>query len=348
MNILGVALSCILCLSSAAWTQACQICVPFPETTSTDILLAGEAVVLAREDPDRPFHYRAVEVLKGTLDETKIDLFLNSSTRRQLSIFPERSVVLVRTADGEEATWQSVGVADKEFGPLVREILKASPAWEQDPSKRTTFFAKQLGQEHSQIGNLALLEVARAPYAEIRKLGGALSRDQIHAFLKNYRYIEWHALYILLLAQRDDAADHAFIMESFQSAIRYGMTIQLAAWATAALEIEGTKVIDLIENEYFRNQARTPKELTEITKALSVHGTHGSQELRNRIVISYGALLKLNPVMATQIVEDLIAWKRTEYAAQIGKFVADHPLSLDLPTTLRMKAYARRASPPKD
>ena len=337
-------LACAVLIGLADPTEACQICIPFPKKSTADDLIAGQAVILAREDPERPFHYRSVEVLKGDPGTEKIDLFLNSTTRRTLTVFPKRSMVLVSSIEDGQAVWMSAGMADSNFETLVREILARAPAWEKEPNERIAYFSKRLGHSDPQIRNLAHLEVARAPYSTIRTLGGVLSREQIRAYLKNFRYMEWHALYILLLAQSEDAKDREFISESFHSAMRFSSTLQLAAWATAFIELEGTAAIEIIEAEYFHKHTRhDPKELQEITKALSVHGTAGSPVLRDRIVASYQNLLTLNPALTSQITEDLIAWDRTEYAEEIGKFVAGNPLSFDLPTTLRLQAYSRRA-----
>ena len=339
----AVVLGSALFFSSEGFVGACQICVSYPEKSAADHLIASEVVVLAREDPDRPFHFRSVEVLKGDPGSEKIDLFLNSSTRRMLAVYPERAAVLGRHTVEGKSIWRSIGIADPTFGPLVRELLKAAPEWEKEPQQRIAFFSRFLGHESSQLSSLALLEVARAPYHEIRKLGGVLSRDQIHEFLKNMRYLEWHALYILLLAQSGDERDREHILNAFHSAARFGSTVQVAAWATAAIEIDGIEAVEFIETRYFRNPGRSAKELSEISKALSVQGTSGPPALRDRIVVSYGALIALHPGMIPQIAEDLIAWDRAEYAAEVGRFAAANPLSLDLPTTLRLRAYARRA-----
>ena len=322
---------------------ACQICFPYPKKSAADYLIEGKAVVLAREDPQRPFHYRPVRVLKGDPGTEEIDLFINSVTRRTLAAFPRHSMVLVSTDEDGQSAWMSAGMANSDFGPLVHKILASAPAWEKEPNERAAFFSKHLGHPDPQISHLAHLEVARAPYSMIRTLGGVLSRDQIHAYLKNIRYMDWHALYILLLAQSEDARDREFISEAFRSAARFGSTGQLAAWATAFIELEGAAAIEAIETEYFRNTRHSAKELQEIIKALSVHGTNGSPALRDRIVASYETVVTLSPTLTSQITDDLIKWKRTEYAEEIGKFVADNPLSFDLPTTLRLRAYARRA-----
>ena len=45
--------------------MACQICLPFPRESAADKLIDAEIVVLAREDPAKPFSLKPGEVLKG-------------------------------------------------------------------------------------------------------------------------------------------------------------------------------------------------------------------------------------------------------------------------------------------
>ena len=323
--------------------EACQICIPFPKKSAADYLIEADVVVLAREDPERAFHFRAVAVLKGDPGAEKIDLFLDSSSRRTLAVFPRQSVVLVRNSDEGKADWRRIGMADAEFGPLVHEILRSAPSWAGSPNLRVEFFGKLLGHENAQINSLAHLEIARAPYSEIKAQKDVLSRDKIHVFLKNFRYMEWHALYILLLAQSEDARDREFISDSFRSVARFGTSTRLAAWATAFIELEGEKAIDYIESEYFRKNERSPAELREVMMALSVHGTCGHTYLRDRIVASYEILLSKFPSMTPDVAKDLIAWKRTELADEVASYVAAHQFRLDLPTTLELMAYGRKA-----
>ena len=341
MNLPCPILLCLAALISAA--GACQICVPFPQKSTADLLIDSEAVVLAREDPDRPFHLKAVELIKGDPGMEKIDLFLDSSSRRLLRLHPESSIVVVRLVEDGKSEWRRIGMADGEFDPLAKEILQLAPTWKRDPRLRPRFFSKLLGHENAQLSSLAHLEVGRAPYDEIKKLGGALSREQLRSFIGNFRYIEWHSLYILLLAQSEDERDREFIAESLRSAERYSLTTNLAAWATAAIELDGEMAIDSIEASYFRDPERSEKELEQIALALSVQGGSGPGALRDRIVASYGTLIATHPSMVGKVALDLIAWKRDELAAEIASYVAANPRAFDFKTTLQLRAYGRQA-----
>ncbi|MGI9241557.1 MAG: hypothetical protein ACR2RV_12205 [Verrucomicrobiales bacterium] len=340
-------LPCAIAICSAALTaaaSACQICVPFPQKSTADFLIEAEAVVLAREDPERPFHLKAIELISGNTQNEKIDLFLDSSTRRSLNLDPERSVVVVRLFEDGKPEWRRIGMADGEFDPLVRDILRLAPAWQRDQPLRPRFFSKFLGHENSQLSSLAHLEVGRASYDQIKALGDALSRDQLRSFLGNFRYIEWHSLYILLLAQSEDPRDRDFIAEKFRSARQFSLSLNLAAWATAAIEIERGGAIDTIEADYFRNPDRKADELEAVALALSVHGNSRQTDLRDRIVASYAPLIATHPSMTGKVALDLIAWKRSELAAEIASYVAANPRAFDFKTTLQMRAYGRQAA----
>jgi hypothetical protein len=335
--------------SGTETAQACQVCFPFPKKSIVDHLFECESVVLAREDPQRPFHYRAIEVLKGAAPQAPIDLFLDSGNRRILRFHPDRSVVLARAGSG---TWRRLAMADATLLPVVRDVLKRAPDWQRPGTARFDYFAKLFGHDHPVIRDLAHIEVARAPYSEIRRLGKGFSRTKIQAALRDPRYMEWWALHILLLAQSEDARDKQRIVDSMRSAERFGSTLQLGAWATAFIEIEGKKAIEFLESRYL-GALRRVEELREVVAALSVHGNSGRTQLRDRIVESYGVLLAQHPQMAPRIVGDLLAWRRWEMAEPVRR-AADRCANSLPPEALgklrwfaAMAARARSASGPR-
>ena len=79
----------------ASAALACIVCLPYPETTHADKLLASDAVALAREDSSQPFSLAAVEILKGAVRGELTDMFLPSAIRRQLMSKPGDRIVLV-------------------------------------------------------------------------------------------------------------------------------------------------------------------------------------------------------------------------------------------------------------
>lgn len=323
-----------------ASSRACQLCTPYPQATTADLLIAADAVVLAREDPDRPFHLTAIQVLKGDPGDHAIDLFLDSATRRVLNVKSERSLVLTfNQADCGAITWRRVGVADDDFGPVVRQILEAEKGWKSDPASRYEFFAGWLGHPNAQLWKLAHLEIARAPYRRILECRDELSRQEIDRFLSNVRYIEWHPLYILLLAAKGDPADQGRIRDSFHSCARYSTSTTLQAWTAAYIETAGAEAIASVEELYFNRSDRTPEEIRAVLQALSVHGTTGHVHLRDRIVTSYSALLERYPQHAVDLLKDLRAWKRTELKPTIAAIVSNPPKSLEPQSLRQLRSY---------
>lgn len=164
--------------------NACQICVPLPQKTLADRLLEADAVLLAREDPDRPYHFVAIEVLKGKIGDRSIDAFLNSQARRVLAVYPQRAMVLAR--DRGKDRWTTLSIADAEFDRVVRLVIDHADDWtplETANPQRLNTFAKLLGHEDPRLHELAYLEIGRAPYGTIREIAERVSVDKVRNIL---------------------------------------------------------------------------------------------------------------------------------------------------------------------
>lgn len=329
--------------------DACRVCYPFPRKSVADLLIEGATVVLAREDPQRAFHYKEIEVLKGAAPKEPIDLFLDSATGRVLKLHPQRSVLL---ASDEEGTWRRAATVDETLLPLVRDILERAPKWPRDPTARYDYFAKLFGHEHPVVRDLAYLELARAPYGYLRRFGRKVAREEILAALRDPKRTEWWALNILLLAQSGDVRDKQRIREAVRSAQYFGTTLQRGAWATAFIEIEGEKAIEFLESRYFRESRRT-EELVEVVAAFSVHGNNGHTHLRDRIVQGYEVLLEKHPQLAPKFVGDLLAWRRWELGEAVRRAAEKCAQTLPRDELGKLRWFAamaergRRASAPR-
>ena len=308
---------------------ACTVCVPYPELSLADRIIESTILVLAREDPNEPFSYAPVEVLKGQLDGSKLDSFLDSSTRRVLAKYADRYSVLGRRSADEK--WQRlIGVTDDATEAALREIVRRSSDWRvlaTDDPGRLEYFSTLLGHDSRTLHELAYLEIGRAPYGVIRDLSGAVPLEDIHAFLANNTYIEWHALYILMLGHLGGPEDREQIRRRVRSAARFDLKLNLSAWLTAYLEIDGAEAVAFIEQNYLASRRADSGLLKEALTALSVHGTEGRVELRDRIVTAYGTLLDVHPSMATPVANDLVTWQRSEHVdslTRIRQSLADH------------------------
>jgi len=322
-----VILGALFAVLLSARAQACPICVAMPTKTVADHLIESETVVLARENVEKPFTYSVVKILKGEPPTEAFGLFVDSSTRRRLKFHPGEAVVLVRRGMGQN--WQRLGIADEEYQNVVERILLFADRWtrEGDVQHRLEFFLSLFGHKNRSIFELAYLELGRAPYEKIKQMAKFVSRDQLLPLLEQREYIEWRPLAILLLAQKADPRDRKTIEETFQSCQEFGATTNLAAWATAYIEIHGEKAVEEIEATYLRVSERSATEIRAVLMALSVHGQSARTQLRDRIVKSYGVALRFRPATAGAIAADLTQWEHWKHKEVVADILMNENLA---------------------
>lgn len=340
-NAARVITSLLLCCLTlfAGGAAACMVCIPFPEDTATDLLQGAEVVVLARENPDKPFSYLATEVLKGELEILEIDLFVDSATRRRLKSNPGQAVVLARGAAAD--SWRSAGYASESYGGLVREILLRTPEW-RDANMRARFFMPYLAAAEPAVRELAYLEVGRASYDTIREADPYVPADQIYRFLANTQYLEWQPLYILLLGIDASAEEAKTVRSAMASSAQFSQGLNLSAWATALIEVDGVAGIEWLERQYLGQPGRDRETVKEIVKALSVQGASRHTNLRRRIAESYAMLIETHPALAGWAARDLTAWKDWRYATAL-ETLREKSMPLDAASTYAIDYYIGRA-----
>lgn len=296
-------------------SEACTICVPYPEQTLTDRLLDYDEVVFSREVPDTPYWFEIVETVSGLAVDSRFELFCDSATRRKLLMKPESVLVLARkNGDGK---WDRMAYADREYQKFIRAIVLMADDWADSPGnkERLHFFARYLASDHPQIHQQAYLEIGRAPYAMIKWVARDFPVEKIYALLGNYRFIDWHNLYILMLGQSSDPGDRGYIAEKVRNTARVRSTINLAAWLTAFMESHPENGVDEVAQLYFANRHRTREELEQVMASMSVLGSQQGIasievfKLRYKIIKSFGLLLENYPAMAGEVAKNLAMWQ---------------------------------------
>jgi hypothetical protein len=289
---------------------ACNICLPYPTKTALDYALESETLLLARENPQRPYSYVPIEILKGRYDGS-IPLFVDSTTKRILDTHPNYTVVLARNA----TLWKNVGFASEEYENVLREVVSRHGFEAEKYSlERALFFVPFLKHPDRQLSDLAHLEVARAPYSIIRGLNNMVPREKIY---------------------RTD--DVAFVRRRVEAAAKFDMNLNLAAYLTAYIEMAGQKGIDIANKKFLANRDRDTPIVVEVLKALSVHGREGRTELRHQIVKAYSGLLASRPELAGYVARDLTDWRQTQFTRAMVKISTT--IELDEPSELAVRAY---------
>lgn len=314
----AVILLSVFAVAVPSRTFACILCVGFPEKTAVDFLGDARCVILARSATENPFSYACVETLKGGFDGAEIDLLVDSATRRKLAVDSRRTVLLIQDESGGD--WRSLGVISDAYLRVLRRVVIVAENWRNEGGRqlRWQFFMPLFGHGDPAVRELAYLEMVRAPYTAIRKLGQVTPQDAYADVLTDSRYQEWRSLAILLLAQSDDPNDQQWIREAFSKSSRLGITSNLAALVTAAIEIDGGKAIDNLNKNLGSNEGQPPEVTEAFFAAISLHGAYADNLMRDQIVVSYRLLLDSNPSLAGRIAQDLNDWGRTELTAELS------------------------------
>lgn len=319
----------LLFLASALY--ACQICLPYPRESFLDRINVSESVVLARENPEKAYHLSAVEVLRGSAEG--MDLYLPSATRRMLEVYPDRAIVCGRI-DGE---WQSLGPFLSSQRAMLDSLL--SNSWGEDKGQRARYFSKYLNSADGALRKLSHLEVARAPYTQIRALEHPVSKREVLDFIADQRMAEWHALYILLFAQVADQSDAGMVRERFLLLAEHHLSLQLAAWTVAFLETGGS--VEEVAQLYFDVSNRESKELNQVIGAL---GTYGSVEQGDVVAAVFRKLLGNRPELLPEVLPWLIEWKDYASAEQVASCLT---AETDLALLTQARAFLKEAGQSK-
>ena len=248
-------------------------------------------------------------------------------------------MLLARERAGE--TWRTLGLAGPAYQRVAREILDRRADWLADAGKsdmeRPLFFVPYLTHSDAALAVLAYLEVARAPYAQIRELNGTVPREEIYKVLRNLAYIEWHPLYLLMLGTSSDPKDAAFMRRRLDSAARFDLASNLSAYATAYVEMAGEAALAFLEETFLSGHNRDRTVVAEIVRALSVHGAEGRTELRDRIVGLYRELLDRRPYLAGIVATSIAGWDVTALAPRMAEILSG--TDLDEPSRLAVAGY---------
>jgi hypothetical protein len=144
-----------------------------------------------------------------------------------------------------------------------------------------------------------------------------------------------------MLAQDAGRQDRELIGNSFRDCRRFSLTTNLAAWATAYIELHGVSAVEEIEATYLCNGDRTEAEVRAVITALSVHGRDGHTNLRDQIVKSYGTALRFHPNVAGPITADLTEWKKWMFQDDIAELLANHSIQFAASDALAIRNYLK-------
>lgn len=289
----GTRIGLIACLAFwiAQSALACGVCIEKPEKTVSDRLLDADTVAIAREDRDQPYSFKPVTYLAGAAHDAPIPYLVDSATKKRLERNPEDGVLMLREGDA----WTRAGYANAAWRSTAARVLEHRARWQYDPKARFTFFEALLHDPDPFLRHLAIDELTRASYDDIRGLTQPIKGAVARQSLNDLTRLPWQSFYILMLGLSDREEDHALVRERMTRAARNGSSSQLDAWATAFVEIDGVEGVRQLHDNWFDEPRRTSQELRAIVAAVTVHAKHGDPGLKEPVLAALAGLARRRP-----------------------------------------------------
>jgi hypothetical protein len=245
--------------------SACLACIAMPSESLADKAAAAEVVALLRPDPDDPFRYVPVRLLKGDPVMSPVPFLVSRARAVELAADPGASVVATWTAAAGWAIHDmgTVALADTLSALLARDLST--------PEARRDAFGPLVSHADPAISRMAMVELATLPYPVLRGIDVRMDRQKVAHMVADPLWTEWAPVAIILLGLSDDPADRAFVQRATTLMAQSGRTVHLAAWTTALIEGAGPAGIDQTIATYITSPTRTDVERQAAILALASH-----------------------------------------------------------------------------
>ncbi|MCC1492257.1 hypothetical protein [Cognatishimia sp. F0-27] len=287
---LGCVLAAMLALAAPDRGAACAFHGYTPDPTLVDRLLATEQVVIARLSGPDGQRYVPVETLLGP-PVAEIPIAVDARTRARVAQNPAGTVLLAR--DGSYGPWMPVAVLDPGYRAVVEQVVARQSAWQLGRDRdRSRIFAKRLNDPNPALRHLALQEMDRMPYADLR----ALRLPRIVGLQQDVQTgdPELRPIRVLLAGLSGDRGYTPYLAGALDLAIARE-TPYLGAYATALIELEGRAGVAHVIGRITRN-AQSDSVVTErLFEALALQYKSGPGAVRRSITRSVAELVRSNP-----------------------------------------------------
>ena len=280
---------------------ACAFHVQLPEKAIGDHLIESSVVVLAREDPVKQWTFRPVVALKGDAADATIDLFVPSTTRRRLSKNPGDAVLLSFSPD--EGSWRRLAYVRSRDRPLFEHMVRISASWSQPAGQRVRnlFFAGLRDHEDRSLQHIALTELDRTAYRDLRTFKIRQSTDVLAEGLWQPFEQPWAPIRILLIGIRGDQDGKALVHKTIAAAEKTGWSMHLGAWATALVEMDGEAGVERLRSGFLVRADKPQQQIEAVLTALAVHGAGGDPDLGPPINVVISTLVEERPELVATI-----------------------------------------------
>ncbi len=292
-RLFGWLLSFALSLGFAQNSGACAFHGYTPNPTLIDILLATEQVVIARPEPSNPSQYTPIETLAGP-EVINIPIGVTPATRVLLAGKPSATVLLAR--DGSYGPWLEIAVLDNRYRKFVSRILRQqSELLLAGGKKRLLLFAALVNDPNPGIRRLALQELDRAPYSDLKSL--RLPKIQnLGQDLENGDE-DLMPIRVLLAGLSQDRSFTRIMNAKLDAAIQNDVPY-LGAYATALIELEGAAAVRKIFDRQLNADNLSADNREKLLQAMAIQYKTAPKPTRNLIARELTEFARISPDFA--------------------------------------------------
>lgn len=192
--------------------------------------------------------------------------------------------------------------------PRVVEYVESLGKLPEKGADRLAFFQQYFEDEESVLAFDAYDEFARAPYEDVTALKDRMNHDQLVKWILNPETsVNRRRLYFTMLGVCGGPQDIELLERLIRSDDRKEQA-GLDALVSCYLKLKGADGLELIEQEFLKNEAADYVDTLATISALRFHGSEEKSIPRERLVAAVRTLLD-RPKMADMIIPDLARWE---------------------------------------
>jgi hypothetical protein len=341
--LLQYVLAGLLLLGSAAASFACQVCLEAARellSIGGQLDLADRIVLAAPVAGGKQF--RIIEVVKGK--DPVGDIITDPVTGADAAA-PAGLDPWLLVSDGIAARWTSLGSIGARYGDWLRRLVSfdsSDAGWRQ----RIAFVLPYLENPDPLVAEIAVGEVARAPYETLDVAKSHLDPDIVESWLDDPKLVSRYTPYTLLLGFAGGSAEAARLDQRIDAARQAHSSTNLAAMLTADLELRGPPRVAWVVETYFADRGRSMPEIEAALLALDVHGDANCAVSRERVIQAYRLFIRMRPPMAGFVAPQLAEWSYWDAAAEYAALLASNAIP-DPASEFAIAIYLQRAASAK-
>ncbi len=287
--------------------QACAFHTSLPEKTLSQSIAESAVLVAARPNPDDPFRFSVMTLLKGEPGGAAPPFLVDTSTRRRLALAPDHAILFSRDLGG---SWTRLMYLDETTLPVAEQLLALAAAWGSPDAaiERRRLASRLLANADPRLRRVALRELDSLDYSVLRKGSYPIDADTLLAEMSDIQDQAYAPIRILLLGLVGGDEARKESVRQLRWRLRLGIDNNLGVWATTAIALHGADGVAAFGEVLFEEQGvLSPRQTAEVVRALAIVSASGDPVHRMPIRDMLRRVVERAPAAAAMIPPALIA-----------------------------------------